>query len=171
MTRFFFAFFVLLVAALPGRAQPVDGGKALVELISAETSTQAGDTITLALKLEMDPGWHVYWRNPGDAGLPPQIIWEESVTAEFGEFEWPLPELLPVVPNQIMDYGYSEIVVLPFQATLPPDASGTYKFTGTADYLICEEICIPETAAVSLSIRHRRAGEERECGPDNAVAR
>ncbi len=152
MTRFFFAFFVLLVAALPGRAQPVDGGKALVELISAQTSAPAGDTITLALKLEMDPGWHVYWRNPGDAGLPPQIIWEKSVTAEFGEFEWPLPELLPVVPNQIMDYGYSEIVVLPFQATLPPDASGTYEFTGTADYLICEEICIPETAAVSLSI-------------------
>ena len=152
MTRFIIALFVFLAVALPGRTQPVDGGQALVELISAETSARAGDTVTLALKLEMDPGWHVYWRQPGDAGLPPQIIWDETVTATFSEFEWPIPELLPVVPNQIMDYGYSKIVVLPFEATLPNDAVGTFAFTGTADYLICEEVCIPETAPVSLTL-------------------
>ena len=153
MTRILIAFLsVFLTVTSLARAQPVDGGKALVELISAETSAQAGDTVTLALKLEMDPGWHVYWRNPGDAGLPPQIIWNEATTAEFDAFQWPLPETLPVVPNQIMDYGYSDVVVLPFTATLPVDAAGTYTFSGTADYLICEEICIPETAPVSLTL-------------------
>jgi len=152
MTRFLIAFMALLIAVLPARAEPVDGGRAVVELIADHSSANAGDTVWLALKLEMDPGWHVYWRNPGDAGLPPQIIWDDTVTAEFDEFAWPIPELLPVVPNQIMDYGYSDVVVLPFEATLPADASGAVSFTGTADYLICEEICIPETAPVSLDL-------------------
>ena len=152
MTRLFFAFIGCLVAALPIAAEPVDGGKAMVELIADHGSAEAGETITLALKLEMDPGWHVYWRNPGDAGLPPQIIWDEAVTTTFSEFDWPIPEELPVVPNQIMDYGYSNVVVLPFEATLPVDARGEVSLTGTADYLICEEICIPEQAPVSLTL-------------------
>lgn len=152
MTRFIFALLAAIACYLPAQSEPVDGGYALVELISDHASAEAGDTISLALKLKLDEGWHVYWRNPGDAGLPPQINWDEETRAEFSEFEWPIPELLPVVPNQIMDYGYSDIVVLPFEATLPANASGTYTFTGTADYLICEEICIPETAPISLTV-------------------
>ena len=164
MNRYIIALLIFLAAALPGRAQPVDGGQALVELIAAETSAQPGDTVTLALKLEMDPGWHVYWRQPGDAGLPPQILWDETTTATFGEFEWPIPELLPVVPNQIMDYGYSNIVVLPFEATLPEDAAGSYSFTGTADYLICEEVCIPESAPVKLTLNIGAPAREANAG-------
>ena len=152
MTRILIALIAVFVAILPAGAEPVDGGHAKVELISDHASAKPGDTIMLALKLEMDPGWHVYWRNPGDAGLPPQIIWDDSVAADFSDFEWPIPELLPVVPNQIMDYGYSSVVVLPFETTLPDDASGSITFTGIADYLICEEICIPETAPVSLML-------------------
>ena len=152
MNRFVIALMIFIAAALPGRAQPVDGNQAVVELISAETSAQAGDTVTLALKLEMNPGWHVYWRQPGDAGLPPQILWDASTTATFGEFEWPIPELLPIVPNQIMDYGYSNVVVLPFEAKLPLDAAESHTFTGKADYLICEDVCITESAPVSLTL-------------------
>lgn len=152
MIRTFIAAFAILACILPVSAQVSTANKAEVDLISAETSAEAGNTITLALKLEMDPGWHVYWRNPGDAGLPPQIIWDDTASATFGEFEWPLPEVLPVVPNQIMDYGYSDVVVLPFEVALPADASGTFTFSGTADYLICENICIPEAAPVSLTI-------------------
>ena len=152
MNRFIIALTVFLIAALPGKAQPADSGLAVVDLISAETSAQAGDTVTLALRLEMKPGWHVYWRQPGDAGLPPKIIWDDTTTASFAEFQWPIPELLPVTPNEIMDYGYSDIVVLPFEATLPSDASGSYTFSGTADYLICEDFCVPATAPVELSL-------------------
>jgi len=68
----------------------------------------------------------------------------------MGKFVWPLPELLPVVPGQIMDYGYSDTIVLPFPVTLPEAADGPILFEGTADYLICEDICIPESAEVRL---------------------
>ena len=152
MRHILIVLFAMLAAALPARAEPVDGGKAMVELISDHVRANPGDTITLALKLEMDDGWHVYWRNAGDAGLPPQIIWDDSVIAEFAPFEWPIPEPLPVVPNQIMDYGYSDVVILPFDVTLPATAGDTISFTGMADYLICEDICIPEQAPVSLTL-------------------
>jgi len=157
MTRFALILLAMMFAALPplsekASAQPVDGGKAMVELISELNVVEPGSSVTLGLKLDMDPGWHVYWRNAGDAGLPPQIIWDETSGVEAGEFLWPIPEELPVVPNQIMDYGYSNTLVLPFEVTIPATASGTLSLTGMADYLICEDICIPEQAPVKLDI-------------------
>ena len=135
------------------RAQAVDGGHAKVELISERSLAVPGETVWFGLSFEIDPNWHIYWVNPGDAGIPPEISWRETgvVTPEgIGAFEWPEPELLPVVPGQIMDYGYSDRVVLPFPVTLPDTADGPILFEGVADYLICEDICIPESADIRL---------------------
>ncbi|KCZ92453.1 protein-disulfide reductase DsbD family protein [Hyphomonas johnsonii] len=149
-------FAAFCVAALvPAQAAPVDGGHARVELISERNAVLPGETVFAALKMELDPDWHVYWRNAGDAGLPPELIVRDSstVTADaVGGFIWPIPQLLPVVPGEIMDYGYSTEVVLPFPLTIPDDASGRVQFDVTADYLICEEICVPERADVSLTL-------------------
>ena len=62
-----------LLSVYPAAAQPVDGGHARVELISERHAVVPGDTFYIALKMDMDEGWHVYWRNAGDAGLPPRI--------------------------------------------------------------------------------------------------
>lgn len=142
-----------LIVFAPARAQPVDGGHARVELISERALAIPGETVWFGLSFEIDPKWHVYWINPGDAGIPPEITWRDStgIDAErIGDFEWPLPELLPVVPGQIMDYGYSDQVVLPFSVTIPDDADGAILFEGVADYLICEDICIPESVDIRL---------------------
>jgi thiol:disulfide interchange protein DsbD len=103
--------------------------------------------------MTMDPGWHIYWRNAGDAGLPPQLILKEtaSIAEEaLGEMMWPLPKLLPVVDGEIMDYGYDDEAVFALPLTVPADAAGEVRIEAVADYLICESICIPETADVSL---------------------
>ncbi|MEL7453459.1 MAG: protein-disulfide reductase DsbD domain-containing protein, partial [Pseudomonadota bacterium] len=144
----------LAVTFSPAQAQPVDGGHARVELISERALAVPGETVWLGLSFEIDPNWHIYWVNPGDAGIPPEITWKETshaVTQEAGEFEWPLPELLPVVPGQIMDYGYSDQVVLPFRVQIPADADGPLLLEGVADYLICEDVCIPESADIRLT--------------------
>lgn len=148
---------LLLIASVmvfvPSQAQPVDGGHARVELISERALAIPGETVWFGLSFEIDPNWHIYWINPGDAGIPPQITWRDTsgIEAErIGAFEWPLPELLPVVPGQIMDYGYSDQVVLPFPVTIPADADGAILFEGVADYLICEDVCIPESAEIRL---------------------
>ena len=155
MMRFLALALMALCAALAVRAEPYDAGHARVELISERQVALPGETIYLALDQTLDPNWHVYWRNAGDAGLPPQIFWEEGPLGEVTrdeDFVWPLPELLPVVENEIMDYGYSEALTLPFQVTIPEDAIGSIRFVGEADYLICDDICIPETAPVSLTL-------------------
>ncbi|MEO1661526.1 MAG: thioredoxin family protein [Pseudomonadota bacterium] len=142
-----------LMAFSAAQAQPVDGGHARVELISERALAVPGETVWFGLSFEIDPNWHIYWVNPGDAGIPPEISWQSTgpLSADaIGAFEWPLPELLPVVPGQIMDYGYSDLVVLPFPVTIPADADGAILFEGVADYLICEDICIPESVDIRL---------------------
>lgn len=154
LIRSFVLFATMFVAVLvPSQAQPVDGGHARVELISERALAVPGETVWFGLSFEIDPNWHIYWVNPGDAGIPPEITWRDTsgvAEGSIGAFKWPLPELLPVVPGQIMDYGYSDQVVLPFPVDIPENADGPILFEGVADYLICEDVCIPESADIRL---------------------
>lgn len=149
----FISLFLALIGSVPAVSQPVDGGHARVELVSERALAVPGETVWFGLSFEIDPNWHIYWRNAGDAGIPPEITWREAggvAPDKITGFSWPLPELLPVVPGQIMDYGYSNEIVLPFMVTLPEDAEGPLLFEGVADYLICEDVCIPESADIRL---------------------
>ncbi len=152
MLRFLIALFVLAGFGARSVAEPVDGGHALVELISERHETQPGTEFYAGLKMQLDEGWHVYWRNAGDAGLPPDLKFEPGTRIQAGEFLWPAPHLLPVVPGQIMDYGYTDQIVLPFLLTVPQTASGPVTLTARVDYLICEDICIPEQVTVSMDL-------------------
>lgn len=151
MTRFVIALFAALLPFTTAFAQ--DERRAEVTLVSERAQAVAGETFYLALDMTMDDGWHVYWRNAGDAGLPPEIIWNETPLATPGAFVWPIPHELPVVPGEIMDYGYDGRLVLPFPVTVPADASGELTFDGLADYLICKDICIPEAADITLTVQ------------------
>lgn len=138
---------------LPGAiAQPVDGGHATVELISENVSVPPGETIIAGFHLKMDEGWHVYWRNAGDAGLPPELSVSDDSGVQLdsiGEWIWPIPHELPVVPGEIMDYGYDDEVVLAFPVTIPETTTDTITLSGRLDYLICLDVCIPEVVDVS----------------------
>ena len=154
----------LFVPAVAAQASG-DGRRAEAELISERTSVLPGETVFIALKMTMDPGWHIYWRNAGDAGLPPQLILKETAgigEEALGEMMWPLPKLLPVVDGEIMDYGYDDEAVFALPLTVPADAAGEVRIEAVADYLICESICIPETADVSLVLA---VGEPEENVP------
>ena len=129
--------------------------RATVALLSATDVAAPGQTLDLGLHFRFQPGWHIYWRNAGDAGLPPRLILEEGTSLPeeaVGEFLWPLPHLIPVVEGEIMDYGYDDEVIFAFPVTVPENASGEMRIVAEADYLICESICIPETADVSLTL-------------------
>lgn len=124
-----------------------------VRLLSSASSAAPGSDLTLGLELKPDPGWHVYWRNPGDSGMPPAINWQPVAGANFGEILWPVPEKIPYGP--LVNYGYDH-VILPVVVSLaqPPSTadkgSDSVTFTANASWLVCEEFCIPGKASLQL---------------------
>src|ERR1700760_3869710 len=79
-------------------------------LVAEGASIAAGATLWVDLHLAVKPGWHVYWQNPGDSGLPTSIDWKLPPDFSPGPINWPVPEHF--VQNGIGNYGYAGIVDL-----------------------------------------------------------
>ncbi len=146
----FLVFFLLLIAPT-GKTEPVKVGHVTAELISEVKSIQPGHPFWVGLHLKMDEHWHVYWRNPGDAGTPPTIEWDLPEGFTAGEIRWPYPETIMLGP--LANYGYNDEVILPIKIT-PPDKMDGGKITlnASADWLVCREACIPGEADLSIDL-------------------
>ena len=151
------AFRVLVAAAAlslaPGAsAGPVKTEHVEAELVAAKTALVPGEPITVALRLAMEKGWHTYWRNPGDSGLPTTLAWKLPAGVEAGSIEWPVPRALPVGP--LVNYGYEgevlHLVELKPQRALTVGSS--VVLAARAEWLVCKEVCIPEGADLSLTL-------------------
>lgn len=92
-----------------------------------------------ALRLILAPGWHTYWRSPGDAGIPPQVTWAGSRNVADASFLWPVPEVLET--GGMRTIGYTDQVVIPVNVTLP--RAGTARLKGTLDIGVCQDVCMP----------------------------
>ncbi len=147
---FVFAFLLSLFSQNAAFSAPVDAGNATVEVIAERSAIAQGDRFLGALKLDIDEGWHVYWRNAGDAGIAPSIAWEITSGAQIGEFYWPAPHTIPL--ETLMNYGYEDQLVLPFEIVVPSDLNvgDNLIMTGKAEYQICLDICIWENADIDL---------------------
>lgn len=150
---------LLLTLAAPGLAAAQGAmtaakAKDLVRasLVAESEALVPGGTVTLGLHMAMKPGWHVYWRNPGDSGLPPEMAWRLPAGFSVGPVQWPAPERIPV--QTLMNFGYEGTVTLLVPLTVPESArvGETVRLAGTLSYLVCEEICIPGSAELSLDL-------------------
>lgn len=110
----------------------------------------------MALKLEIDEGWHVYWKNPGDSGYPVSIHWEGSEHIDIGEMVWPTPKKF-ILPG-VINYGYSQQVIflIPFQ--IKKSSPDSLNLKAKVSWLACKEACIPESQEVTL---HLNTGPEK----------
>ncbi len=135
-------------------AQPQGQRQADVTFISERNVVQAGETFFVAFDMKIKPNWHVYWRNAGDSGLPPEIFWADGQAPDVGAFIWAAPHEQEVLENEIMNYGYSDRLVLPFSVTVPTTANigDTLDLEGTLEYQICDDVCIIEREDFSLSL-------------------
>ncbi len=112
----------------------------------------AGGTVTLGLHQRIAPGWHTYWRNPGDSGEPTKIAWTLPQGFSASDIVWPHPERLPF--GQLANYGYSDEVLLRVNVVVPAGIKpgDNVTFVGNASWLVCNEICIPEEAVLDLTL-------------------
>jgi thiol:disulfide interchange protein len=127
-------------------------GHIQVELVPASASAAPGGVAYVALRQKIAAGWHTYWRNPGDAGDPPQIKWTLPPGWSAGEVVWPLPRRLPAGP--LMDYGYEGEVYLPVPITAPASAriGQSVRIEAAVSILVCKDVCIPEDAKLALAL-------------------
>ncbi|MGB9407549.1 MAG: thioredoxin family protein [Terracidiphilus sp.] len=97
------------------------------------------------LYFKLEPGWHIYWKNPGDAGEPPHIHWTLPVGVSVGPLQFPAPKRLPLGP--LMDYGYENQVLFPMDVDVTKQAKpGLATLRAKVDWLVCRESCIPGKA-------------------------
>lgn len=133
-------------------AQPVNTGHLTAELVSSTQGIAPGQTIHVALRQQIQKDWHTYWRNPGDSGEATKLTWALPTGWSASEFTWPTPHRLPVGP--LVNYGYSDEVLLPLSLTAPADArpGETVTLKAKAQFLVCADICIPEDADLTLAL-------------------
>ncbi len=102
------------------------------------------------ITLKLDEGWHTYWRNPGDAGLPPVFkITNKSLAID--EIIYPVPRRIPEPP--LLTYGYKDNVTFPvIIKSKQPLENDERTLLLEAEWLVCKEICIPESALLTLEV-------------------
>ncbi|RKR03970.1 protein-disulfide reductase DsbD family protein [Maricaulis maris] len=156
-----------LVMSAPGRAQSGwSSGQEIIEaqLVSDRAVVAPGEAFHIGLHQIMPEGWHTYWRNPGDNGLPVEIDWTLPAGVEIGEIVWPTPIELPLT-DVIMDYGYKGELVLPMPVTVDPSYAGTaIELRADATWLVCDDICVPEERTLSLTLPVGATSERDEAG-------
>ena len=133
---------ILLLAALL-----FAGHAALAQEVETRLSVLPGyetahGTRMAALRLDLAPGWKTYWRAPGDAGIPPQIVLHDAGDARL---HWPTPHVFD--QNGMRSVGYAERLVLPVE--LP---AGTTRLAGVMDIGICQDICVPVQLAFDAAL-------------------
>lgn len=145
---------MLAAVTVAARAEPAasawfttDQGK--VRLIAARAALAGQETQTLGLEFRMAPGWHIYWRSPGDAGYPPRLDWIGSENLAHADMLWPAPQRFSVLGLETM--GYSDAVVLPITARVA-DPAKPLDLTAHLDYLTCSEICVPHQTVLRLML-------------------
>ena len=131
-------------------ARPVKTEHVTAELVAERSAVPPGGSLQIGLRLQHIPQWHTYWRNPGDSGLPTRIDWQLPAGASVGEIEWPAPKRLPIGP--LVNYGYEGELLLPMRFTAPADArpGAELRLVAKADWLVCHDVCIPESATLEL---------------------
>jgi thiol:disulfide interchange protein DsbD len=121
-------------------------------LVSADASVQPGRPLTVAIRFVHDPHWHTYWLQPG-TGLPTTLTWKLPPGWTAGPIQWPAPHLLKDSHGNIVGNGYTDELFLPVTLTPPADVAGpSVALNVDADWLMCEDVCVPGAAKLSLTL-------------------
>jgi thiol:disulfide interchange protein len=137
-------------------AQVLQNKSITVELVPLSRWAAPGSTAVVALKQVIAPGWHTYWRNPGDSGGATEMRWSLPNGVSAGDIIWPLPQRQRLL--NLVNYGYSGTVYLPVPIQIPADAAvgRNIPLHVEADLFVCSaEMCIPHTFRLALDMAVR----------------
>jgi thiol:disulfide interchange protein len=136
---------LVLLAAAPAHAaesEAVTSKRAVATLVTETDKVQPGQPFRVALRLRLADGWHTYWKNPGDAGVPPELT---IAGGQQSDIDWPMPRR--IAEGSVMTYAYTGEVLLPVTLT-----AATGAIRAHAQWLVCKDICVPEEGDFSLDL-------------------
>ena len=152
-TIFLFVYFLLFISAAFSTAYASlfgDQNNVTADLFVVENTAEEG--LLAAVHMKMEPGWHVYWENPGEAGMPVEIAWELPAGFRALPLEFPVPERFD--SGGVTGFGYKGEVVL-FSRIVPDGvrddrsiAAALFPLKAELSWLSCKEVCIPGTASL-----------------------
>ncbi|GJE16234.1 protein-disulfide reductase DsbD family protein [Methylobacterium marchantiae] len=171
MTRLFALLLLALIGATGASAQ---GLKPPADLVKANLAAEpgairAGEPFTVGIRMVMRPLWHVYWRNPGDSGLSPEVAWSLPQGFSAGPIQWPTPSRIPVA--HLVNFGFEGETVLLVQITPPAvlPAGKSVTLAAKLTYLVCERECIPGSADLKLNLPVAAPGTSVGSSPANVL--
>jgi DsbC/DsbD-like thiol-disulfide interchange protein len=143
---------LLSPAAFPLAGNVVASDNVKARLVSERSSLAPGQTGWVALELNIREGWHTYWRNPGDSGEATKLDWQLPAGFTASDIVWTTPHRFEVAP--LVNYGYAKHAVHLVQITAPKDlkAGTPIDLAAKASWLVCSDVCIPESADLKLRI-------------------
>jgi thiol:disulfide interchange protein len=152
-----FKWWILACLVASPAAYPVSGNVVATDnvkarLVSEVGSVGPGQSIWVALELNIRDGWHTYWRNPGDSGQATSLTWNLPTGFTAGDILWTTPHRFELPP--LVNYGYAKHAVHMVQITAPKDLAlgRTVALEAKASWLVCSDVCIPEDANLQLKL-------------------
>ena len=141
-----------LLCAAPAFAQLAPRENAIVPELIAEGPVTPGGEVELAILMHTTPGWHGYWLNPGDAGLPMTIEWQLPKGAVLAPLRYPVPSKLLI--SDIVNYVFERDYALLTRIRIPAGAKGWVPIRATAQWLACtDQVCVPERGNFALDLK------------------
>ena len=127
-----------------------DAGESSLSLIAESDQINSEETLLIGLKFELNPGWHTYWENPGDAGAGASVTWKLPSGFIASQILWPGPTRIPVEP--LMTYGYEDEALLLTKITSPEIISYPVTIEAKVSWFTCKDICLPQEGEVSIRL-------------------
>ena len=142
--------------ALAGAGAATDNVKA--RLVSETDGIGPGQSIWVALELDVRDGWHTYWRNPGDSGQATHLDWTLPPGFSAGDIVWTTPHRFEIA--SLVNFGYAKHATHLVKITAPSDlkSAGPVDLEAKAGWLVCADVCIPESVNLDLKLPFKPAG-------------
>ncbi|WP_232224716.1 cytochrome c biogenesis protein CcdA [Leptospira fainei] len=131
-------------AGIFAQNQEYRGAHSYIELKAVSRSE---NTLRLALYIEAQPGWHVYWKNPGDSGSSLRTDWKSNPSGIATDWEWPVPERIEL--GDLVNFGYEKPTVL-FSDYKIPKSDQSFRIEANLRWLVCKEECVPESGTLII---------------------
>jgi DsbC/DsbD-like thiol-disulfide interchange protein len=140
-----------LLAPLPAwgaASEWAENAESRVRLVTPWQVAPRSGELRMGLHFKLAPEWHVYWKNSGDAGFPPVVVFQKAPGLGETELLWPAPERFEL-PGDLVAFGYENEVVYPVRAKLDAK-SDRLRLTADVDYLVCQVDCVPYRYTLTL---------------------